>query len=332
MLTGKQRRHLRALGHPLKPIVQVGKDGIDEGLLAALDQALADHELVKIKIGEGAGLDRKDAADELAQKTQSEVAQILGNTVLLYRADPDDPKIVLPKTKVAAGGKERTGGDEETVDEERVEDGAPRAIGERRLVGPRPAGERERAEVERVLADGRAPGRDQAIAQAPARQRGDPERVDHVGRERVAREGGAVDHQDPVAPAGEFEAESAGPTGNVGDARAGPWLQDLQEELIDRFGEMPPQTQSLMETHKLRLACAPLGLTKIDASENTINLQFVPNPPVDPADIIMLIQKDRNLRLAGQDRLTWKKNSNSLQERVAAIRELLGKLQPAPKK
>ncbi|MBY0341294.1 MAG: transcription-repair coupling factor, partial [Rhodocyclaceae bacterium] len=105
-------------------------------------------------------------------------------------------------------------------------------------------------------------------------------------------------------------------------------LQDLQEELIDRFGEMPPQTQSLMETHKLRLACVPLGLTKIDASENSINLQFLPNPPVDPADIIMLIQKDRNLKLAGQDRLSWKKNTGSLQERVTAIRELLGKLKP----
>jgi RNA-binding protein len=99
MLTGKQRRHLRALGHELKPIVQVGKGGIDDGLIAALDQALADHELVKIKIGEHAGLDRNDAANQLAEQTHSEVAQVLGYTVLLYRADPEDPKIVLPKPK-----------------------------------------------------------------------------------------------------------------------------------------------------------------------------------------------------------------------------------------
>jgi RNA-binding protein len=96
MLTGKQRRHLRALGHDLKPIVQVGKGGIDEGLIAALDQALTDHELVKIKLGDAAGLDRKEAAVELAKQTRSEVAQVLGYTVLLYRADPDDPKIELP--------------------------------------------------------------------------------------------------------------------------------------------------------------------------------------------------------------------------------------------
>jgi RNA-binding protein len=102
MLTGKQRRHLRALGHELKPIVQVGKDGIDEGLVAALDQALTDHELVKIKIGEGAGLDRQEAADELAAKTGSEVAQVLGYTVLLYRPDPEDPKIKLPRAKPSA--------------------------------------------------------------------------------------------------------------------------------------------------------------------------------------------------------------------------------------
>jgi len=96
MLTGKQRRHLRALGHKLTVIVQVGKGGIDEGLVKAIDQALADHELVKIKVGESASLDRHEAAEEIAQQTKSEVAQVLGNTVLLYRADPDEPRITLP--------------------------------------------------------------------------------------------------------------------------------------------------------------------------------------------------------------------------------------------
>ena len=96
MLTGKQRRHLRALGHKLTPVVQVGKDGIDDGLVAAIDQALTDHELIKIKVGENAGLDRQDAAEAIASKTRSEVAQVLGNTVLLYRAHPDEPAIELP--------------------------------------------------------------------------------------------------------------------------------------------------------------------------------------------------------------------------------------------
>jgi RNA-binding protein len=96
VLTGKQRRHLRGLGHDLKPIVQVGKNGIDEGLIAAVEQALDDHELVKIKVGEAAKLDRHDAAEAIAHKTGSEVAQVLGNTVLLYRAHPEDPAIFLP--------------------------------------------------------------------------------------------------------------------------------------------------------------------------------------------------------------------------------------------
>lgn len=97
MLTGKQRRHLRALAHELKPIVQVGKGGIDDGLVKAIDRALADHELVKVKIGEGAGLDRHEAADAIAEQTHSEVAQVLGNVVVLYRADPEDPQITLPR-------------------------------------------------------------------------------------------------------------------------------------------------------------------------------------------------------------------------------------------
>ena len=102
MLTGKQRRHLRALAHDLKPIVQVGKDSIDDGLVAAVDQALADHELIKIKLGEAAGLDRHEAADALAARTKSEVAQVLGYTLILYRPDPEDPQIKLPKGKASA--------------------------------------------------------------------------------------------------------------------------------------------------------------------------------------------------------------------------------------
>ena len=96
MLNGKQRHHLRGLGHELKPIVQVGKAGVDEGVIAAVNQALTDHELVKIKVGEAPDLDRNDVAEEIAKRTGSEVAQVLGNTMLLYRADPDHPAIILP--------------------------------------------------------------------------------------------------------------------------------------------------------------------------------------------------------------------------------------------
>ena len=114
MLTGKQRRHLRALAHDMKPIVQVGKGGIDGGLIGAVDQALTDHELVKVKVGESAGLDRHEAAENLATATKSEVAQVLGNIVLLYRPDPEDPQIKLPKPKAAGA---------DTLDEDEDDDG-----------------------------------------------------------------------------------------------------------------------------------------------------------------------------------------------------------------
>ena len=94
-LTGKQRRALRALGHHLEPVVQVGHAGVTTGVLAALEQALWDHELVKVKVGAEAPGDRKVVAAELAAATGAELAQVLGRTLLLYKANPDEPRIRL---------------------------------------------------------------------------------------------------------------------------------------------------------------------------------------------------------------------------------------------
>jgi RNA-binding protein len=94
-LTGKQRRTLRALGHHLQPVVQVGHGGVTDAVVAALEQALHDHELVKVKISENAPAPRQEISEALAAATTSEVAQVLGRTVLVYRARPVDPKIVL---------------------------------------------------------------------------------------------------------------------------------------------------------------------------------------------------------------------------------------------
>ncbi|MDE2204571.1 MAG: transcription-repair coupling factor, partial [Burkholderiaceae bacterium] len=80
-------------------------------------------------------------------------------------------------------------------------------------------------------------------------------------------------------------------------------IDNIQEELIDRFGKLPPQAQSLIETHRLRIAAQPLGIRKIDTGANAVTLQFVPNPPVDAIKIIDLVQKNRQIKLAGQDRL-----------------------------
>jgi RNA-binding protein len=94
-LTGKQRRALRAMGHHLVAVVQVGHAGITPGVLAALEQALWDHELVKVKVASEAPGDRKAVAAELAEATGAELAQVLGRTLLLYKPNPDEPRIEL---------------------------------------------------------------------------------------------------------------------------------------------------------------------------------------------------------------------------------------------
>lgn len=103
-------------------------------------------------------------------------------------------------------------------------------------------------------------------------------------------------------------------------------LGGLREELVDRFGPMPDQTRALLETHRLRIAARPLGITKIDAHETLIMVTFCPNPPIEPIRIIQLVQKDRNFKLAGQDRLSWKRSSPDLDSRIGAVRELMKKL------
>ena len=100
----------------------------------------------------------------------------------------------------------------------------------------------------------------------------------------------------------------------------------MQEELIDRFGELPPQAVALIETHRLRLLCKPLGIVKLDATAEQIVVQFEPKPPIEPIRIIELIQKDRNYRLAGQDKLALKRHCPTLTERAAAVRELIRRL------
>jgi transcription-repair coupling factor (superfamily II helicase) len=102
----------------------------------------------------------------------------------------------------------------------------------------------------------------------------------------------------------------------------------MQEELIDRYGEMPAQAHCLIETHRLRLLGKPLGLAKLDAAPNAIQLQFVENPPIDPLVIIRLIQNDRAFRLAGPDKLAWQKPTATLKERVGAVKELFLRLKP----
>lgn len=95
-LTGKQARFLRGLGHHLKPVVMIGKDEVSDAVINATDEALEIHELIKVKLQEGCLGERKEVAIELAKRTRSAVAQVLGRSILLYR-QAEEQKISLPK-------------------------------------------------------------------------------------------------------------------------------------------------------------------------------------------------------------------------------------------
>ena len=95
-LTGKQRRHLRALGHHLSAVVQVGHEGVTDAVARQADAQLEAHELIKIKVSENAPQDREEAAARLAEKCGAHLAQVLGRTALLYRRRKEKPEIVLP--------------------------------------------------------------------------------------------------------------------------------------------------------------------------------------------------------------------------------------------
>ena len=103
-------------------------------------------------------------------------------------------------------------------------------------------------------------------------------------------------------------------------------LQLLQEELIDRFGPLPDATRALIDCHRLRILGKPLGIARIDASENAIQLHFVPNPPIEPIKIIKLIQSKKNYKLAGQDRLRIDIKTPDLKTRVTEIRRVFTEL------
>ena len=96
-LTAKQSQFLRALGHHAQVLVQIGKNGLTDGVTAAVHQALLDHELVKIRVSGDSPADRAETAETLATALKAEVAQVLGHTLLLYRPHPSEPKLKLPK-------------------------------------------------------------------------------------------------------------------------------------------------------------------------------------------------------------------------------------------
>ncbi len=107
MPSTKLRKALRAAGHHLSPVVQVGKDGVSEAVLRQLDAQLAAHELVKVKIGTESPEDRFESAGRLGEAAGAQVAQILGRTVLVYRKNPEKPRYE-PKAPAPAAPRSAT--------------------------------------------------------------------------------------------------------------------------------------------------------------------------------------------------------------------------------
>jgi RNA-binding protein len=107
-LTGKDRRNLRALGHALSPVVQVGKAGLSQGVTDELQRALKSHELIKVRLLGECPLDRAEAGERIAAVTHSTLIQTLGGILLFYQPNLEKPKISLTQpelTEKAPGGK-----------------------------------------------------------------------------------------------------------------------------------------------------------------------------------------------------------------------------------
>jgi RNA-binding protein len=95
-LSERQKKYLRRLGHALNPVVALGNNGLTDPVVAEMDRALTDHELIKVRARVGERDDRNAALDVLAERTQSALVQRIGNVGLFYRRNPKLARIILP--------------------------------------------------------------------------------------------------------------------------------------------------------------------------------------------------------------------------------------------
>ncbi|MET3616652.1 RNA-binding protein [Peptoniphilus olsenii] len=95
MLTGKQRSFLKGLANTRNPLLQVGKEGINDGLLEQLNKLLEDHELVKIKVLQNSPVEVDEIVDKIIESTDSEFVQMIGSKLTIYRESRENKKIEL---------------------------------------------------------------------------------------------------------------------------------------------------------------------------------------------------------------------------------------------
>ena len=103
-------------------------------------------------------------------------------------------------------------------------------------------------------------------------------------------------------------------------------IDALLEEIIDRFGKLPPQAQTLIDVHRLRVLSQPYGVVKVDAAPGVITITFKKNPPIDSMKIIQLIQKNRHIKLAGNEKLRIERELPDAKDRAQMVRDVLRNL------
>ncbi len=97
MLTGKQKRFLRAQAHHLNPIFQVGKGGVNDNMISQISDVLEARELIKVSILQNCDEDRDSVAENLSKGAGAELVQVIGNTIVLYKESRENKKITLPR-------------------------------------------------------------------------------------------------------------------------------------------------------------------------------------------------------------------------------------------
>jgi transcription-repair coupling factor (superfamily II helicase) len=103
-------------------------------------------------------------------------------------------------------------------------------------------------------------------------------------------------------------------------------IDGLLEEIVDRFGKLPPQAQTLIDVHRLRVLARPYGVVKVDAAPGVIHITFKANPPIDSMRIIELVQKNRHIKLAGNEKLRIERELKDPKDRAQMVRDVLRSL------
>ena len=103
-------------------------------------------------------------------------------------------------------------------------------------------------------------------------------------------------------------------------------IDTLLEEIVDRFGKLPPQAQTLIDVHRLRVLARPYGVVKVDAAPGVIHITFRKDPPIEAIRIIELVQKNKHIKLAGNEKLRIERELKDPKDRAQMVRDVLRSL------